>query len=259
MARSARNALLLGLIASALTAVGPPAVSADHHLVSIREVFPGSTIRGNNSEFVELQLYADGQNVFTGQNQQVRFYDAAGVEQSGYTFASNPANAGSQFSVLIGTPEAASDFGVPVDNTMINNSHMDPSGGAVCFTSTFFGFIDCVSWGSFDNMTPTLPVGTNETAIPDESSIERSIAPGCSTLLEAGDDTGNSATDFAPATPSPRNNSATPTEAPCTPPAGGGSVVPVGGNRLPPAGVPKKKCKKRKRSAAAAKKCRKKK
>jgi len=49
-------------------------------------------------------------------------------------------------------------------------------------------------------------------------SLERSIAPGCPTLLEAGDDTDNSSADFTLAAPSPRNNATTPTETACAGP-----------------------------------------
>ena len=55
-------------------------------------------------------------------------------------------------------------------------------------------------------------------------SLTRSIARGCATLLEAGDDTGDSAADFALATPSPRPNSAAPTETACTGGGGGGAA-----------------------------------
>jgi hypothetical protein len=50
--------------------------------------------------------------------------------------------------------------------------------------------------------------------------LQRSIAPGCATQLEAGDDTDDSATDFKLAAPTPRNNSTAPTEKACdtTPP-----------------------------------------
>ena len=48
------------------------------------------------------------------------------------------------------------------------------------------------------------------------------IAPGCSTLLEPGDATDNSSTDFALTAPSPRNNATAPTEAACGGGGGGG-------------------------------------
>jgi len=47
------------------------------------------------------------------------------------------------------------------------------------------------------------------------STLQRLITPGCATQLEAGDDTNDSAADFALAPPTPRNNSTPPTEKGC--------------------------------------------
>ena len=84
-------------------------------------------------------------------------------------------------------------------------------GGAACFDD-----IDCVSWGAFTGaaLLPS-PPGNPAPAIPDGSSLTRTIAPGCATLLEAGDDTNNSVTDFTLGAPSPRANAAAPTETEC--------------------------------------------
>jgi hypothetical protein len=85
----------------------------------------------------------------------------------------------------------------------------------VCFAN-----IDCVAWGNFTGVGLPSPPGTPAPAIPDGSSLTRSIAPGCPTLLESGDDTNSSAADFAVTAPSPRNNATVPTEIACAP--GGG-------------------------------------
>jgi hypothetical protein len=47
-------------------------------------------------------------------------------------------------------------------------------------------------------------------------ALRRSIARGCSTLLEASDDRDDSAGDFDVVFPNPRPNAITPTEEPCT-------------------------------------------
>ncbi len=57
--------------------------------------------------------------------------------------------------------------------------------------------------------------------IRDDQSLNRTIAPGCATLLEAADDSGGSATDFSLAGPTPRANAVAPTETECTPGDGG--------------------------------------
>ena len=127
------------------------------------------------------------------------------------------------------------------------------TGGAICFVSSsmLIGTIDCVEWGSGNTNVnadpPVLPGG-----IPEGSSITRSIAPGCSTLLEASDDTENSAADFSQTSPTPRANTQPIVETECAP--GGGSPTPA---------VPKKKkCKRKKKkgkAAARGKGCKKKK
>jgi hypothetical protein len=118
--------------------------------------------------------------------------------------------------------------------------------------------LDCVEWGTGNTNVsadpPVLPGG-----IPNGSSITRSIAPGCATLLEASDDTNSSAADFAQTAPTPRGNADPIVETPCT------TQPPVNPPANPPGTTPtqpkKKKCKKpKKRSAVAAKKkCKKKK
>ena len=52
-------------------------------------------------------------------------------------------------------------------------------------------------------------------------ALRRKIGAGCATLLEAGDDTNNSAADFEAVFPSPRPNSVTPTEHACARPRPG--------------------------------------
>ena len=85
-------------------------------------------------------------------------------------------------------------------------------GGAVCFDT-----VDCVSWGGAFTGAANLPDKTtpNGSVLPATYSLQRSIAPGCPTLLEAGDDTNNAQTDFAPGPKEGRPNSVSPTEVPC--------------------------------------------
>lgn len=128
------------------------------------------------------------------------------------------------------------------------------AGGAACLSVLTVQVIDCVSWGNFTTANPAISAATGNPApaLTATSSINRSKLPGCATLLELGDDTNSSITDFSLGTTSPRLNSASPTEFGCLPPA------------APAAAVVTKKCKKKKkkkRSAVVAKKkgCKKKK
>ena len=109
--------------------------------------------------------------------------------------------------------------------------------------------------GSLPGVTPP----ASPSGIPNTQSIRRSLAPGCATLLEAGDDTNNSAADFAPGAPTPRANTTAATETECVPPAvitPSTPVVPVTPAPAQAPARPAKKCKKAKkkgkRSAAAA-------
>jgi hypothetical protein len=88
--------------------------------------------------------------------------------------------------------------------------------------------------------------GTPAPALVSGMALGRSIAPGCSTLLEPGDDTNDSATDFSLTTPNPRRNSVTPTEMPCTPGGGGGGPTGYPPTSGAPPVATKKKCRKHK-------------
>jgi hypothetical protein len=182
--------------------------------MKVREVFPGSTTAGASAEFVELQMYASGQTFVSGH--KVNLYAANGTLKAQPPFTDDVTNGQNQRTVLMATTAAASAFGVTPDVTIADANNLDPTGGAVCYPDGFPP--DCVSWGNFNNTSGTpLPsaTGTPEAAIVDGDSITRTIAPHCPTLLEATDDTNQSATDFFQGAPSPRPNSVTPTEHAC--------------------------------------------
>jgi hypothetical protein len=206
---------IVGVLATVgLVSAATPAQGA-FHLMKIREVNVSTT--NSSSEFVELQMYAAGQNFVQGHS--VHFYSPAGTNSPTATFDINVPNGENQSTILIATSDAESEFGVEADKEVVlGPNDLNPVGGAVCFEN-----IDCVSWGSFSG-EPMSPTGTPAPAFSAGSSLERSIAPSCPTLLEAGDDTNNSATDFGLAAPSPRNNAAPPTETACGP--GTGAVGP---------------------------------
>jgi hypothetical protein len=211
---------------AALGLIGASPVPAAHHLVKIREVFPG-TATAPAAEFVELQLPAASENLVAGQA-SVDLYNATGMQTNTAPFLSNPPNGQSQRTILAASAEAASMFGVTADLALPPG--LEPGGGAACFDSTTFGPLDCVRWGSSSASSPS-PSGTPAASIPDGSSLTRSIAPGCATLLETGDDSNDSAADFTVTAPTPQNNSATPPETACSGGGGGGAG---GGDADPP-------------------------
>jgi hypothetical protein len=206
MRRAARLLAVAAISAGVLAAVAAPA-SATFHLISIREAYPGSAA-SPDAEYVELQMYAAGQNLVGGHT--LSFFAANGAPSGAATFGADVPNGANQSTVVAATPAAEAQFGVAADGGMPAGS-LDPAGGAVCWEA-----IDCVAWGSFGGSTPS-PVGSpvDPLGIPDGMALRRTIAPGCPTLLEASDDSGDSGADFADAFPAPRPNAVPPSERAC--------------------------------------------
>jgi hypothetical protein len=238
-------ALALALVGLSGTA---SSASASFHEMKIREVSSGTGT--SDSSYVEVQMYAPGQTFLSLGAKLVRCDSTCSSPTifQGFTDVAAGAN---QSTVLFG------DSGVSnSDFTRDLNLNAIEAGGAVCYVSEMY-FSDCMSWGNFSNDAFLVAAygtfaGSPAPSLSSGMALRRSIAPGCPTLLEASDDTDNSATDFSTTTPDPRPNSVTPTEVACS--TGVPSGYPnLGGSALPA----KKKCKKAKhRSAAsAAKKC----
>jgi hypothetical protein len=219
--RRARRRGLVTIAACAAVALVVPGVAfADNHEVKLRELYAGSTASPND-EYVELQLYEPGENLFSEPGVTLHLYDASGNQTLAFHPPTDVPNAQSQRRALFATPTAATTFGVMPDYTLPAGDHINDAGGAVCYVSATAGFVDCVSWGNFHNTSGTpLPSKTGGNVnpmmpgIPDGMAIDRSIKRGCATLLEAGDDT-NSPSNWADGAPDPLNNAARPHEHPC--------------------------------------------
>jgi hypothetical protein len=208
-------ALGLGLLAAA------PAQATFHH-IKVREVYPGP---GDHTGFVMLQTYEDGERELSGHSLTV--YAADGGLSHTATFQSDVPNGANQSTVLIGEANVGTLLRVAPD-LLDPGLDLPPAGGAVCWNAGGLP-ADCVSWGSFDGGERFEAETNTPTGVPaapgglgPEQALLRTIAPGCSTFLEPGDDSDDSATDFAVLedSPDPRNNATTPTETPClgTPP-----------------------------------------
>ncbi len=202
-------------IALAASAFAATSASAAFHLMKVSEVFPGTAANAGDDAFIELQMFDAGQNQVAGH--KVDYYTQTGTLLGSSTLTANVANGETQRTVLLGDTLAA---GSPDTVNQFLGDALFPGtagGGAVCFPDA--SPVDCVSFGNFTGAamlpgasgTPIAAAG-----IPAGSSISRSITPNCATLLEPADDTDNSAADFTVTTPSPRNNSVTPTEVACT-------------------------------------------
>jgi hypothetical protein len=211
----ARRASLALALAAAALAVAAPAASATFHLMQIREVYPGSAANPA-AEYVELQMWAEGQNHVAGH--VLRTYDSAGAQTGSFTFATDVPRGADQSTMVLATPAAEAEFGFLGDAPTAASGNLDPAAGAVCWEA-----LDCVSWGAFGGTLPS-PAGVpvSPAGIPDGMALRRTIAPGCPTLLEPGDDRDNSAADFSPAFPGPRPNSTLPSEHACAGPGDGG-------------------------------------
>ncbi|HEX7058494.1 MAG TPA: hypothetical protein VF176_01405 [Solirubrobacterales bacterium] len=199
-------AALVGVLAAA------PAAQASFHEISIREVYPGSVAQPD-SDYVELQMYAAGQNFVGGYG--ITVYGANGSVAGTFTFPSSLPNGANQQTILVGDSGVQGAFGVAPDLANANFA-IDPAGGAACWA----GSIDCVSWGGFSGSTPSssgTPAAVS--GIPDGMALRRSIAPGCPTLLEVADDSNSSSADLFDVSPSPRNNASAIAETTCTGPA----------------------------------------
>jgi hypothetical protein len=222
-----RRILTAVLASTAALFVAAPAAWATFHLISIREVYPGSAA-SPKAEYVELQMYSGGQNFVQGHT--ITVYDATGAETGSATFAADAAQGANQSTLLAATPDAKSQFGIVADASLDAGS-LKADGGAACWES-----LDCVAWGDFKGSVLG-PVGApaDPAGIPDGLALQRTIAPKCPTLLESGDDTNNSAADFFDATPAPRPNSVAPSEHACplaaAPGSGGGGKPGAGGGQ----------------------------
>jgi hypothetical protein len=214
-----RRTVGLAVLAFALLAIWAPTASATFHLIQIREVYPGSTA-SPGSEYVELQMWASGQNHVAGH--VLRTYNAAGGVTGTDSFAADVSGGASQSTLVLATAEAESQFGFVADAALGPPGALDPAGGAVCWEA-----LDCVSWGNFSGALPS-PAGNpaSPAGIPDGMALRRTIAPGCATLLEPADDHDNSAADFTPVFPGPRPNAVAPTEQSCGAGGGGGNGPP---------------------------------
>ena len=205
------------LAVTAVALLAAPAAQASFHLIKVREVYPGS---GAEDAYVELQMYAGGQNLVGGHS--MTLYDSAGALLLTSTFPPGTVlpKGENQRTVLIGDTGVQAALGVAPDLVDAGLS-ISATGGAACWNAGGAP-ADCVSWGDFHGDAalkpatgtgagaPALPLG-----IPAATAIRRTISPGCPTLLEESDDSDDSATDFSGVAPAPRDNAIAPTETTC--------------------------------------------
>ena len=184
--------------AGGLLALSLPAL-ATFHLMKVVEIFPG-TAASPNAQYVVIQMYASGQNLVDGHDLTV--YNAAGAVVGTFGFAHNVSNGANQSRILIATSQAQSFFNISPD--LVMSASILSAGGKVCWAGT----IDCVAWGAYSGSTAGVGTPFNATGglTSGRAAARRLNISGSTTALDGGDDTDNSANDFAFATPAPRNN-----------------------------------------------------
>jgi hypothetical protein len=206
-------AVAVGLAACLLAA---PAAHASFHLIKVREIYPGQA----DDSYLELQMYASGQNFVSGHS--LTLFDSTGALVHKSTFSANVGNGQNQATILIGDTAVQQTFGLAPDLVDAALS-ISASGGAACWNAAGSP-ADCVAWGNFSGGTSfqtatgtTTGSPASPTGITAGKAIRRTIEPGCPTLLEASDDANNSLVDFAEVSPSPRDNASPILERSCPP------------------------------------------
>ena len=188
--------LVAGLVGF-VTLLAAKTAWAAFHIMKITEVFPG-TSGAPNAQYIELQMYAVGQNIVS--THTVTVFDAAGTAVGTYTFVTDVANGANQATILIATAEAATLFGVTADLVMTPTIPL--AAGKVCFEN-----IDCVAWGNYTGGATPSAVGTpayQKRGLIRGRSLARKL--GANSMLDGGDDSNVSADDFETALPSPKTN-----------------------------------------------------
>ena len=231
------------LAALVLAAASVPAFALDH-LMRIGEVYAGVTGQPD-AELVELQMFQDDQDQVEGNI--IHIYDAAGTEIQTYAFPDPPGpdpglpNEDDQSSILIGTAQAATFFGVTPD--LLVPPGIPAAGGQACYEdvdNSSAGIIDCASWGSYagvfgDPFFSGTPFNAGGGIVNGQSML-RDISGGTSpALLDESDDANDSAADFDLANPDPRNNANDLTDTAATVASSGGvlSFEAAGRDRQP--------------------------
>ena len=200
----ARSMLVVTCLVALSLGTAAPNASASFHLIKVVEVFAGLP-SAPNAHFIELQMYASGQNNVGGHSVVVETTSGGGGTTI-FTFTSGGVPRGAdQATILLATQEAEAHFGVPADLRM--TPVLNGSNGKVCFDPEP-NEIDCVAWGTHPGSTATGPRFNPTTGIPTGSSMLRNTSGGTNPSgLDAGDDTDNSAADFQAASPTPQPNS----------------------------------------------------
>ena len=209
--RSARRAAgfmakaIACLLVTFIVGLASPAYAV-FHLARIVEIFTG-TAASPGAQYIVIKPFSDLQSGFS--TVRVTVFDASGFPQLDFaTFAMNlPTTLTNQKAILVATPDAVDVFGITPDQVA---SDFLPSSGLICFRKPLV-VPDCVAYGSYTGSTAVggSEAGPPATAAPQGWSLHRDL--GGDGLLQALDDTNNSAADFFASGPTPENFAGTAT------------------------------------------------
>ncbi len=185
---------LSALAAFALAAALSSTAHASFHEIDVDEVCPGTTAH-STAQYIQLRMYAPGQTFVS--SGVLKFYDAGGTMTGSYTPTGNVSNGNTGSTILIGTSDVQSTFGVAPD--FVTALSLPLAGGAVCWTTSFAGFNDCATWGNFTGAA-NLPNMTQHPFAPS-TGLSLDMA-----MHRMGADTNDDAHDFVSASPLPTNN-----------------------------------------------------
>ena len=183
--------------------------------MSIREVFPGSTANPEQ-DYVELQMYAAGQNFVGGHTLDV--YDATGAVVHTTTFPSRPLPSGAnQQTILAGA--AASVVGVTPDYVDAGLTAIDPDRRSSVLErlSRVVHRLRLVGQLHGQRIAARAPQGRllRQAASPTARRCAGRLRRAARRFLEAGDDSDSSATDFSLVARCRATTPTTPIEVPC--------------------------------------------
>ena len=175
---------------------------AAFHLMLVSEVYGGS-VANPDAQYVELVMYANGQNFVSGH--EIEVFDGAGVSVGVFTFSASVPTGTNQSRIFIATAAAEQEFNLQAD--LLMTAVIPSAGGKVCFPDATGGD-DCVSWGNYSG-------AANDSGTPNPGLLgagqglvrRNDLGASATNIDNSGDDTDNSAVDWALAAPSPDNNS----------------------------------------------------
>lgn len=202
MSSSTRSSRPAAAAVAAVLLAAPAA--AEFHQMYIVEVFGGDAT-APDAQYVMLQMWSSGQRFVDGH--AVEFFGADGASLGEVEFLDDVDNGADQARILIATSTAEAYFGIEAD--LLMPARLATNGGKVCFAET----IDCVAWGSYapdDSAVgdPYQPVAGLEDGEAMVRRLDICQSGGCSdSLLDGGDDTNDSASDFVSDDTDPGNNS----------------------------------------------------